>query len=317
MIGLVGNDVISKAASDYARALEGSTVGGLVFPTEMVSDATGKIPRLPKNSLQTIPDSALATSVSAVPKASVNLDTVSYACEKHGYADDIALSDIEKARGAFPDIIQYTIQRLMLQLSFGKEKRIATLLNGIPNAQKTALAGDGVAEGNKWSLTGTWAASGGQPVQVISEASAGMPLPANTLIVPRAVYEQIRFNDDFLNALPNITYKSMTPEMLASVLQLDRVLVPNVNTRASAQGVLSDPWGKSVYLLHVASDRLLPTVGRTLINQFADGAVDGYIAREYIDETKGIKGVRTYSVASEVDEVLVNAELAHVFTNVI
>ncbi len=312
--GDISNKVLANIATDYTSEARKGLVGTAVFSHIGVSRATGQIAKFSRSDLLHVPDAKLANTKATPKELEQSHSMQDFACLQYALRESVAYADLEKADGPFPRAIENTIWRLVAKLELAKEQRIANEILALSGSDKvTSLSGDGTGETNQWS------GKGGKPLEVITAKLDAMTIRGNTIILPRSVWNKIQFHADIIAKLPSTAYQTLTVEALGALFGVERVLIANGALKSTAKGTITSIWGNNVILAYVdgSGDKDAPTAGRVLLNEYADGATDGWIIRQYDDASIGMKGGRYYSVGQETDEVIICPELMHVIKDVV
>jgi hypothetical protein len=102
---------------------------------------------------------------------------------------------------------------------------------------------------NKVTLSGgtQWSSATGVPLDAVETAKdavrAATGKRANTVVMGAAVYKSVRTNPQVRDWLKYTSREATTPELLAEMFGVDRVLIGDA-IQATDAGVFSDVWGK-------------------------------------------------------------------------
>lgn len=165
------------------------------------------------------------------------------------------------------------------------------------------------AASNKVTLAGTdqWsdysASTPEQDIEAAKEAVRGqIGRRPNTIVMGAAVYAQLKYHPKVLDRIKYTGRDSATPELLAALFGVQRVMVGDAIYENSA-GAMADVWGKFVVLAYTEvggiSDQGLPTYGYTY-------RLGGYPIVEQPYQDRNAKSW-IYPVTDEVDPVIAGA----------
>ncbi len=316
MTGEMSPEILANISSDYTKEARKGLVSPILFPRTEVQEATGKFPLFDRADLLYVPDAKLAKKKDKAVEVEQTHSFQAFACEQYALKESIANSQIEKAKGPFPRVIGRTVEQLVVKLELAQENRVATTVKALSGNNATTLAGTGNAEANKWDNAGS---PGGKPVSVIMETLDNMTIRGNTLVIPRSVWQKLQYHTDVTGKLPGTMYQTLTVEALKAIFTVENVVIASGQIKTTKNGNIDVIWGNNVVCAYVdnTGDPDQPTAGHTLINEYAEGGVDGWIARSWQDEAIGVTGGTWFQVGHEVDELLVAKDLIHVIKDVI
>lgn len=161
-----------------------------------------------------------------------------------------------------------------------------------------------VAFAGAFFTTGVWAADrvGGTDFTQWSDYASSSPLvdittfqdnvegriarEPNTLVMGKQVYSQLKWHPDLIDMIKYTQRGQLTPELIASLLEVDRLLIgrsiytTSLEGTAEASVTYSRIWGKNALLLFVppAPSLLTPAAGYTFVWRRVAGAIQ-YIKR--------------------------------------
>lgn len=150
--------------------------------------------------------------------------------------------------------------------------------------REVALASDFFASGKGWTDKAggvdfvQWSDYGASTPLVDAETfkddmEAGMGQEPNTLVLGKQVYMQLKWHPDLIDTIKYTQRGVMTTELMASLLEIQTLLVGRAIQVSSAEGVAEGSatyvriWGKSGLLLYVppAPSVLTPAAGYTFV----------------------------------------------------
>lgn len=285
--------VLSTVAQGYKNPL---LVGSALFPNVPVAQRSGKIIAFGKESFL-VYDTARAPGA-AVKRINVGYSSSSYVLTDHALAGVVPVELLEEA-AAVPgvNLSSAAIRVVQNALALRLEQEQATL----------ATTAGSYAAGNKTTLSGTsqWSDFSGtsDPIKDIETAKdavrAGVGMRANTVILSAQVAKSVRQHPKVVDRIKYTGRDVATPELLAQLFGVDRVLYGDAITSSDA-GTFSDVWGKFVVVAYTdlgsVADMGAPSYGYTY-------QLNGYPMVEpgrYDDNTR----TWLYDVADAVKPVL-------------
>ena len=137
--------------------------------------------------------------------------------------------------------IRLTGRSLQLELEI-QQAGIATNAANYDAGHKVALSA-----GTKWSSTGTPKTDIDAAREAIRTTTGVYP---NRLVLSPLAYNALRNNTNIVNRFQYVSADSITPAMLANLLDIDQVLVGKA-IKADDAGVFTDVWGNNAILAYV------------------------------------------------------------------
>jgi hypothetical protein len=206
------------------------------------------------------------------------LSTDSYFCEDH--ALEAAIPDEERENADPP--LQPDIDRAEMladKIALNREIALETLLS-----TSTAINGTSLDPVDWWSNPES------DPLTQLREARQNVFAVAqrrpNVAIMPYAIFDALRHHPKIVDRIKYTTAGVVGEQLLAQLLDLDRVLVPrsfkNVARRGQAP-VCVPVWGNAVWLLYVPPRPALKqvTAVATFVWSGAMGSVDGWVVERW------------------------------------
>src|SRR6266536_2105055 len=282
-----GNVHIDRALTQISVAWPtGNLAGAALFPSVSVMKQSdkyyifGREGWLPENDYR-----APGTAANEVSGAALSTDT--YYAQEHSL--QIAVTDEERENADPPiapdrDGTNIITSKIML----GRERAMQTLVTTTGN----------YASGSSTTLSGTSQWSDYANSDPISDLRTGKVtvnsrifLDPNVAVVPYQVMMKLEDHPDFLERIKYSERAIFSPELLASVLGFDRVIVPGVGINTANLGQtasLGYLWGKDVVLAYVpASPGLrVPAFGYEFTWAGAGGGQSQYVDRWREDRRK-------------------------------
>lgn len=217
--------------------------------------------------------------------AGYGLSTASYACKRWALHKDIA--DEERANqdsvlNADADAVQFLSEKMLLR----KEMDFVTnyMTTGLWTVNLAGAVHGGGGDFDFWSDT-----TNGTPIDDVDDARFAMQeatgYKPNTLVLGPYVWKALKNHPDIKDQYKYVTSDSITVDMVARVLEVDKILVPYAIYNTAKQGQTKSTsfiHGKSALLAYVNPRTGLknPTAGMTITWTGAPGAgAQGQIVR--------------------------------------
>jgi hypothetical protein len=239
------------------------------------------------------------------------LSTDSYFCEDH--ALESAIPDEERENADPP--LQPDIDRTELladKLALNREMALENLLRTASGISARSL------EPEEW-----WTTPDSDPLAQISRGCeavfAGAQRRPNVAILPYAVFDALRNHPKIVERIKYTTAGVVSEQLLAQLLDIDRVLVPRAIKNLARRGqapVCVPVWGNRAWLLYVAPRPALKqiTAATTFVWSAAMGSVDGWLVERWREPRRKADMIR---VQRYYDHKLVAPAAIYRFDNVI
>jgi hypothetical protein len=256
-----------------------------------------------------------------LPLSGYGISTDNYACDVFGIGKAVADQIRANADAAIDldgEAVKFVTQKCMLRMEIDWVSTFFT--TSVWTGSTTA--GD-IAPGTKWN------AANSTPIADISAQMDSVlkktgQLP-NTLVLARAVWTALKTNADFLNRVTggstNADPAKVTPQLLAQVLELDRVLISNgikntaVEGAATSMAFITGDEGALLCYTPPSPGLYTPAAGYTFAwSGFLGANAAGMRMKRYRDEkleSDVVEGEAAY------DHKLVAAELGAFFSDVL
>ncbi len=212
------------------------------------------------------------------PEVNFALSTDSYYCDDHALSSAVPDEERENADPIIqPEIdrTEFLTERILLNREIALEKLLRTTV------------GMGELEVDP---TDQWQAGGSDPLGALQAARLGVfsssQRRANTVVLPYRVFEVLRNHPAVTDRIKYTTAGVVNEQLLAQLLDVDRVLVPRSfkNTAAKGQTANVVPvWGNNCYLLHVPP-RPAPkqvALAYTFVWSGAAGSMNGLLVEKW------------------------------------
>lgn len=203
------------------------------------------------------------------------------------------------------DMASMSVRKVQNIIYLSHERKCAAL------ATNAAL----YANENKLTLSGTgqWSHADSDPIKAVETAKdavrAKIGLRPNTMVIGAAVFAGLKTNKAVIERTKYTGRDVPTPEILASLFDVDRVMVGDAIT-ASDAGVFSDVWGKFAVLAYTDTsgiqDMGSPSYGYTYRLRGYPVVEQGY----YDNNAKSM----VYPVTDELAPVLAAADAGFLFS---
>lgn len=280
-------------------------VGSKIFPFVEVESASGKYFKFDTdNEAMRMTEDKLANSAEASEVDWSNSED-NYICQDRALRSPVAHNDEDQA-----DFNQKEETTIILTDKFllAHENRVKAKLDGIDASRKDTPS-------KKWTDSTATVA------QDLETARGMVTKGANTVIIPKIVMQKIKFHPNLLESIKYTNKGVVTQEMLAALLGVDYVYVPDVEVNTAVKGKspsLTQLWGKNVYFAYVAPrpGQRTESAGYTFSRKFS-GGVNGFRVREWEEEKRGLGGSTMIQIEASTDEKIVSERCLFVLTNVI
>jgi len=257
-------------------------------------------------------ESFRATNDQRAPGAEANevdfaLSTDSYYCADHALVSVIPDEERENADPAIQPDIDRT-EFLSDKIDLNKEIDLVAQMtsNGdIPGATLAGVTQWSHADANPLTAIETGKDAVAEKIQI-------MP---NVLILPQEVYAQVRVHPKVLEALQYSTGGIPTPAILATLFDVDQVLVPRAVKNTSLPGNTASMqyvWGKNAVLAYIPRRAALKTVAfaYSFTWTLAPGSVNGRLVETWREHGRKSDIVR---VQRYYDQKIVAPEAAYLW----
>lgn len=238
------------------------------------------------------------------------LTTDNYFCDDH--ALESVIPDEERENADPP--IQLDVDRtefLTDRIDLNREIALASLVAG------------GAVPGETLSGDDQWDDPDSDPVAAVEAKKAtiladGQVLP-NTLVLPYPVFAAVRLHPKVVARIQYVRMGVATPDVLAELFDVERVLVPRAqkNTAAPGQAASMDyVWGRHALLCHTPARPGLKTVGLaySFVWTAAPGSVSGRIVEVWREDRRKADVLR---VEKYYDQKIVAAEAGYLWNNAV
>ena len=283
-------------------------IADIVMPRTAVAGAAFRFRRYDKATYLT-PTTTLVGRKSDPTQVELGFTEDSSFVFDYGLDDVIPVADVLNAPEGYnpqAEAAEYLTELLALD----REKRVAGLVfdaGSYPAGCKTTLTGEG-----------QFSHANSDPLNVLL---TGLDVPfvrPNTIVMGQAVWSALRRNSKILQTVyPNANGNGViTPEQLADILDVDRVLVGTARANSAKRGAapnISHLWGKHIAMLYVdpsatVSSRL--TWGLTA--EFGSRSSGTYQAVE-----KGLRGSEVVRVGESLRELVVCSDVGYFIQNAV
>lgn len=246
---LVQQDVvIDPALSNVSIKYSNDTfIADMIFPVVPVAKQTGKYYIYDKSNLRI--DKTLRASGSGANEIDFGLTTASFSCDDHALKSFVADEVQEQAEAALNPLIDET-ETITEKLMLDRESALATMLADIAQmTENTTLSGT-----TQWSDY-----SNSDPIGDIRTARTNIHSKTfkkpNTLILGKQVFDMLVEHPQIIERIKYSQLGVVTAELLARVLQVEKVLVGEAGSNTAAEGQtdsLSYVWGKHAVVAYIA-----------------------------------------------------------------
>ena len=262
---------IDVALSNFAVKFRNPAyVSDQVFTRVPVQRQSDKYWRFGKEQLQALIDDLRAPGAAAQP-VTQTLSAETYFAEDH--ALERLITDEERANFDAGDVEQWVTETLTDKLLLRKEKLFAAAVTDTAQVtQNVTLSGTA-----QWSdFTNSTPTENIQTGQETIAQNAGVR--ANTLILGFPVFSKLRNHPKVVERVQNIRVGVVREEDLASIFDVQRVLVSQA-LEVDAAGNVGFVFGKHAVLAYVSPTPAFgePSFGKTFVWAGAPGSTNGFI----------------------------------------
>lgn len=241
-----------------------------VFTRVPVQRQSDKYWRFGKENLQALIDDLRAPGAAA-QRIAQTLSSDSYFADDH--ALERLITDEERSNFDAGDVEQWATETLTNKLLLRKEKLFAALVTDTAKVtQNVTLAGTA-----QWSdFTNSKPTEDLQAGQEVVAKNSGVR--ANTLVLGFPVFSKLRNHPKIVERVQNIRVGVVREEDLASIFDVQRVLVTQA-IEVDAAGAVSFVFGKHAVLCYVSPTAAFgePSFGKSFVWAGAPGSTSGFI----------------------------------------
>ena len=239
--------MLTNVAIGYQNA---DYIADLLMPSFQVLKQSGKHFIYDKGRFRGPANNAKRSTSSPSNEITLSLTTgTPYYCEDHALKQFVPDEDVENAITPTDPFFDAT-EFLAEQHKVSKEIEVATLLTSTSNlTQNVTLSGT-----SQWSDF-----SNSDPIKDIRTGkqtiNASIYMDPNTLVLGKQVYDKLVDHPAFIERMKYSQLGVMTPELLARIVGVDRVIVGGAGKNTSKEGqtdAMSYIWGKNAILAYIA-----------------------------------------------------------------
>ncbi len=228
--------------------------------------------------------------------------------------------DIEQLTPVQVNRIQHTVTGLTDTLNRWREKQAAALIGTFTTD----------------AVTTSWANDAADPIKDAKTLAQKLAMPANVAVIGKRVYDRLIYHPKVVALRANTRPGSITRQDLASILEVDQVLVPTMKANTAARGraeVLDYVWGDIFWLGHKAPTQEIGTEqitfgailkmqnftlkGANRESQVYAATDKGTLVRIWEDEDRGFEGTAMVQVGRKYDMKQVAADLGRGLSGVL
>lgn len=297
----VADPVLTEVARGYSNP---ALAGFALFPYVPVGMRGGKVVQFGKDAFRLY--NTARSPGSQVATAQFGYTGLSYALTDHAIAGVVPIEHLEDANvtpgfdlGA--GAVRFAQDIIALRVEVEQA-----------NVARTAAS---YAASNKATLSGTsqWSHASSTPIQAIEDAKEAIRTQVgvrpNTLLIGAKVFAALKNHATIIDRLKYTQREIATPELLASLFGLDRVVVGDA-VYQDASGTMQDAWGKDAILAYTNTSSLasqgVPSFGYTYRLRNYPVAEAPWLDRD-IESWK-------YPVRDSVSPVIAGAEAGFLWT---
>ena len=237
------------------------------------------------------------------PKSGFTLSTSSYNCVEYALATDIPDRTLDNADAA-------------LRLRVSKTEFVTDKTQLRMERQLASEIFTTGVWGTDTTPTNLWDTSTGTPIEDVMTAIDTIALATgvepNTLILGREVWKALKTHADIKDVIKYTQKAIPTPDLLAQIWDLDRVLIGRAIYNSADEGATPSYaaiWGKHALVCHVAPNPglMTPSAGYTFVAR-------PFRVRRWRDDAKEAEIIEASIIA---DFVITGSGLGYFFSNVV
>jgi len=235
---------VDALLTDFAKSYKNEAyVGTELFPIFGVKKLSDLYPVYSRAETMGVPKT-LAGTRGRTNTVDWSVSNETYSCLPQGLNQPISKWEVDNSDAPYGNLRLRTTGYLQDQLLLSLESEIATKATATANygANTVTLSGT-----NQWSYSGD-----DQTVNIIEDidaACSALAMPANVMIIGKAVWDVMRRDAGILSLMP-AERGVVTPQVIADLFDVERVIIAKSKS-STAAGVLSYMWGKHVIVAHV------------------------------------------------------------------
>ncbi len=301
--------IINPILSEVARGhVNQEFVGMKLFPIVPVNQRGGKVVKFGPEKFQLVETARAPGGPVARVESAIGSDD--YALEQHAISEPVYIENMEDA-ATVPgiDLGKVAVNNGMQRIGLRREYKQATL------ARNASL----YASTNKSTLSGTsqWSHADSKPAQAIRNARSAISdrigLYPNVLLLGEPVFAALQENPSIIERIKYTGRDNITKDMLASLFDVDEVVVGKAVYVDPVTGAFIKVWGKDAVLAYSVPGSLasMGTPSYAYTYQLRNHPV---VEQPYYD-----RGTRSwlYDVVDEYSPVMAGADAGFLFTNAV
>lgn len=236
-----------------------------VFPVVDVDKEAGKIPELTTEHFKLWNTKRAIHGDSNVAQLKFMKDPVAYVLDEHDFGVPVDYREEQEAAETL-SLQQHAAMVVSEVLTLRREKAVADL---VQNASKYTVS-------NTSSPTTKWNQASSTPVADIRAAAENIRQrigrKPNRAVIPADVWAVLQDHPDFLDRVKHTQLGIVTEELVASILQVEKVVIGGASYETDA-GVMTKIWTDGLVLAHVTPgvraqrNPLIPSFGYTLMKR--------------------------------------------------
>lgn len=248
--------VVDPVLSNVSIKFSNETfIADVVMPVVRVSKQTGKYYTYDKANLRR--NKTLRAAGSPSNEVEFGLSTASYSCDDHALKGFVADEIQDQAEAALNPLVDET-ENITEMLMIDKEKALSTIMADTAQlTQNTTLSGT-----DQWSDY-----TNSDPIGDIRTARTTVHKNTfrkpNTLVLGKETYDVLVDHPQIIERVKYSALGVITPELLARVFQLERVIIGEAGENTAKEGQtdsLGYIWGKHAWVLYISPRVSLKTL---------------------------------------------------------
>lgn len=249
---VVVDPVLSNVSIKFSNE---SFIADMVMPVVRVNKQTGKYYTYDKANLRR--NKTLRAAGSPSNEVEFGLSTASYSCDDHALKGFVADEIQDQAEAALNPLVDET-ENITEMLMIDREKALSAIMADTAQLTKnTTLAGT-----DQWSDY-----TNSDPIGDVRTARTSVHentfKKPNTLVLGKQTYDILVDHPQIIERVKYSALGVITPELLARVFQVERVLIGEAGENTAKEGqtdTLGYIWGKHAWVLYISPRVSLKTL---------------------------------------------------------
>ena len=300
------NPVLTDMAVDFVMNTAGFLAQTL-FPLFMTAEQSAQYYKFDTENIISIPKDLRRAPGGDYKRWTMKISDDTYACKEFGLEQAVDDRERKKYTNAF-NADTSAVRRTINGMLMAREHRVKALAisASVPSSSPT----------KKWNEADADIFGDIDTVKEVIEKGCGM-MP-NVIVVSRIVFNVLKDHPSIIDRIKYTSNKSVTPEVLAALFDIDRMIIAGTIHNSAVEGQALNPaylWGDSVILAHTetAQDLQAPSFGRTFVWTGETGP-EGVLVETYRDDARRSD---IHRVRHDIDEKLCGPSLGYHLSDVL